>query len=409
MPPDPPIDTSRRFPSRWWLLALLIVIVIIFLFGPCQKAGEHRGGPGENPPPAAPPESLQTQLIPPAAPVSPSALSPAPGARPAVRPRIPRISQPPPDLSPRRVAGSVDSWEDWNSSFTDTVTRTYSVIFDSARLDTVNGEVVFTPSGTTLDTLRVKQVECLVDNVRPLIKYTFPGEKVNFVIGVGFAASVSWSGTLSPRKSAVRLDQFGSAERGSSDDASVARNQFIVVLHSPPGYSYTLRTAIECYVSGDTGMTRTYYTPPAAVEFRRMVRFQSLVRARGALYMVTNNPVAIRDVAVSAPGSTLEAVLVPLRDPSEADDLLKEPMPNVRMHVSAPRTLERSFVILSDSGALVERNVLDPDFKRTAELKLKGVELQQIGFPRITSLVTEPDSVQELRLLFEHYERLQPQ
>jgi len=90
---------------------------------------------------------------------------------------VPPIKVPPPDISPRRVAGRVDSWEDWNASFSDTVIRTYSVIFDSARMDTVAGGVVFSPSGMTLDNLRVKQVQCVVDNVKPLVKDTFPGEK----------------------------------------------------------------------------------------------------------------------------------------------------------------------------------------------------------------------------------------
>ena len=410
MPPDTPSDPLRRLHSRWWLLALLALIVLLFLSGPCQKVGDHRRDRDEVTSHSTIVDTVD--IIVPSRPAaeSPSTLSAALHAPPALPAEVPHVKVPPPDLSPRRVAGSVDSWEDWNASFSDTVIRTYSAIFDSSRLDTAGGGVVFSPSGLTLDNLRVKQVECIVDSVRPLVKYTFPGEKVNFGIGVAFAAGVSWQGTLRPRPGAVRLDAISPSDDRLSGDAGVARNQFMVVLNSPPGYAYTVRTAIECYVADGSPKTRTYYTAPAKVDFRRMVRFESLIPDTGdTLFVVTNNPAAIRDVAGAAPRSPLAAVFVPLSDPSEGDGLLNEHMPNVRIHVSSPRRLDRSFVILSDSGALVERNILDPDFRRTAELKLKGVQLQQIGLPRVTAFVTNADSVEELRLLYRHFARLNSQ
>jgi len=408
MPPESPSNTTRRIPSRWWLLAVLLVIIFVFLFGPCQRVGKDTRGPEENAPPAVSHDSAQTAVSREETPEAPSSLIPAPREHPPIRAGVPRLKVSPPDLTPRRIAGSVDSWEDWNASFSDTVTRTYSVIFDTSRMDTAAGGVVFSPSGMNLDNLRVKQVECIVDNVKPFVKYTFPGEKVNFGIGVGFAASVSWSGTLRPRPGAVRLETLVPSGDRYSGDVEMARNQFIVVLNSPPGYAYTLRTAIECYVAEGSPKTRTYYTAPATVEFRRMVRFESLIQDRGdTLFLVTNNPAAVRDVAASAPRSTVAAVLVPQHDASEAESLTGEPIPNVRLHVSAPRRLDRSFVILSGGGALVEKNVLDPDFKRTAELKLKGVQLQQVGLPRVTEFVTDTTAVEELKLLYLHFSRLQ--
>ena len=409
MLPESPPDTKRSARSRWWLLAILLLIVIVFLFGPCQKVGDHARGPDEG---TVRSSVADTQLIVVGSPPvteSPSPLSPGLREPPPASAEISRLNVPPPDLSPRRIGGSVDSWEDWNASFSDTVIRTYSVIFDSSRMDTASGSVVFSPTGLTLDNLRVKQVECIVDSVRPLIKYTFPGEKVNFGVGVGFASSVSWQGTLRPRPGTTMLETFTPPDDRLAGDAGVARNQFIVILNSPPGYAYRLRTAIECYVADGSPKTRTYYTARASVEFRRMVRFESLIPdTGGTIYLVTNNPAAVRDMAVAAPRATLAAVLVPLHDASEAESLLKEEMPNVRLHVSAPRMLDRSFVILSDSGALVERNVIDPDFRRTAELKLKGVQLEQMGLPRVTTLVTDPDAVEELKLLYMHFNRLDP-
>jgi len=65
--PDPP----RKIPSRLWLLALLLVIIIAFLFGPCQKVGEHSRGPNDAPSPAAAHDSLQAGPVTPRAPESP--------------------------------------------------------------------------------------------------------------------------------------------------------------------------------------------------------------------------------------------------------------------------------------------------------------------------------------------------
>jgi len=409
MPPESQPDSPPKIPSRWWLLALLLLIIIAFLFGPCQRVGEHQRGGEETPSPVLPRDTVRPGSITAPATESPAPLSPRFRERAAARADLPRLSVPPPDLTPRRVAGSVDSWEDWNASFSDTVTRTYSVIFDSARLDTAGGGVVFSPSGMTLDNLRVKQVECVVEKVRPFVKYTFPGEKVRFGIGVGFADAVSWRGALRPRPGTVRLEPLQPSGDRFVEEAVAARNQFIVVLNSPPGYAYTLRTAIECYVEGGAAKTRTYYTESAPVEFRRMIRFESLVRDGGdTIYLVTNNPAAVRDLAAAAPRSRVAAVLVPLRDASEGQSLLDERPANVALHVSAPRTLDRAFVVLSDSVALVEKNVLDPDFRRTAQLKLKGVQLQQVGLPRVTALLTDAGAVQELKLLYLHFSRLQP-
>lgn len=310
------------------------------------------------------------------------------------------------------LAGNVDSWEDWNSSFSDTVTRTYSAIFDSARLDTAPGaRLVFAASGRRGDFEVVKQVFCVVDSVKPLVKYTFPGESVDFGIGVGFAAGVSFQGELRPRGRTFPLEYAAAGDERFKDEGTLARNQFVVVLNSPPGYTYTLRTGIECFLDGkDSGRTRTYFTPPAKVEFRRMIRFQSLLAESGdTLFILTANPGAISDLLKAAPRSWIFAVFVPVHDPSEAEALVKEEIPRLLIHVSGPRFLDRSFVILNDSVALVEKNVLDPEFRRTAQLKLKGLQLNRIGLPRVTNLVRGESAVEELKLLFIHFDRLTPQ
>ena len=312
---------------------------------------------------------------------------------------------------PSTLAGTVDSWEDWNSSFSDTVTRTYSAIFDSARLDTASGaRLVFAASGRSEDLLRVKRVFCIVDSVKPLVKYTFPGVHVDFGIGVGFEAGVSFKGALEPRVKAFGLDLEPAGDERFKDEGSMARNQFLVALHSPPGYAYTLRTGIECFIEGrDSQITRIYFTPPARVEFRRMIRFQSLLAQSGdTLFILTSNPRAISDLAKAAPLSWISAVFVPVQDPSESEDLVKEQAPRLRVHVSPPRSLEKSFVILNDSVALVEKNVMDPEFRRTAQLKLKDLQLNRTGLPRVTTLVRGESEVEELKLLFIHFDRLPP-
>jgi hypothetical protein len=309
------------------------------------------------------------------------------------------------------LAGEVDSWEDWNSSFSDTVTRTYSAIFDSARLDTASGGgLVFAASGRREDFLRVKQVFCAVDSVKSLVKYTFPGESVDFGIGVGFEAGVSFRGELQPRGRLFPLEHVATGDERFKDEGKIARNQFVVVLNSPPGYTYTIRTGIECFPDeeGAEG-TRTYFTHPAKVEFRRMIRFQSLLaEADDTLFIVTANPEAISDLLKYAPQSWISAVFVPVHDRSESEVLLKEEIPRLRLHVSVPRPLDKSFVILNDSVALVEKNVIDPEFRRTAQLKLKGLQLDRLGLPRVTNLVRGESAVEELKLLFIHFNRLTP-
>jgi hypothetical protein len=320
-----------------------------------------------------------------------------------------RVMPPP---RPMTLTGKVDSWEDWNSSFSDTVTRTYSAIFDSARLDTASGaRLVFAASGRSEDFVRVKKVFCIVDSVRPLVKYTFPGESVDFGIGVGFAAGVSFKGELQPRGRMFTLEHVATGDERFTDEGSIARNQFVVVLNSPPGYTYSLRTGIECFMGEERSEeTRTYITSPAKVEFRRMIRFQSLLAESGdTLFIVTANPGAISDLLKDAPRSWVSAVFVPVHDRSESEDLLKEENPRLRIQVSVPRPLDKSFVILNDSVALVEKNVLDPEFKRTAQLKLKGLQLNRIGLPRVTNLVRGESAVEELKLLFIHFDRLTPQ
>jgi hypothetical protein len=101
-------------------------------------------------------------------------------------------------------------------------------------------------------------------------------------------------------------------------------------------------------------------------------------------------------------------VFVPVHNPSESEDLLKVEIPRLRIHVTVPRPLDKSFVILNDSVALVEKNVLDPEFRRTAQLKLKGLQLNRIGLPRVTNLVRGESAIEELKLLFTHFNRLTP-
>jgi hypothetical protein len=313
-----------------------------------------------------------------------------------------------PDYSPATVSGRVDSWEDWNLSFSDSISRTYSAIFDNARLDTVSGgRLVFSATGRQKDFLTVKRVFCSVDSVKPLVKYTFPGQSVDFVIGVGFAAGISLRGRLDPQQKTCELEQFNPERESISDESERMRNQFIVLFNSTPGYAYLIRTGIECAYPGEERYTKTYYTRPAAVEFRRMVRYATLARDAGdTVLILTANPKAIEDLSRVVRRSLIEAVFVPVSDPDEAEALQKEQLPNVRLHISLPRVLDRSFVVLNDSEALIEQNVLDPDFRHTVQLKLKEAQMSRIGYPRITHLSTDASAVLELKFLFRHFEKL---
>lgn len=349
----------------------------------------------------------------------PAAPEPVPVEEPVVQPEaplsftaVPPKSPPPervvPEFSTMNVSGRVDSWEDWNSSFTDTATRTYSAIFDSARLDTLPGGVlIFSATGKEKDYLLVKRVFCSVDSVKQLVKYTFPGQSVDFGIGVGFAAGVSLRGALRPQDRACNLHVFTPDGVPDQDDAVDPRNQFTVVLNSTPGYTYTIRTGIECTLGGGRAGTRIFYTRPATVEFRRMVRYSTLARDAGdTVYILTANPRAIQDLSKVVRRSVINAVFVPSREASEADALRSEALPNVRLHVSQPRKLDESFVVLNDSVAIIERNMLDPEFRHTVQLRLHETQMNRIGYPRVTSLCRGESAVLELRYLFLHYDRL---
>jgi hypothetical protein len=415
--PGAPNGTKGKKYGFFFALGLILLVVAALLIRPWEHStGSKESAEKLNPPPSAEISKLPIIETPITAPPPASGPAPVPNAPGPARVKG-KASTPErgkrvmPPFRPMTLAGKVDSWEDWNSSFSDTVTRTYSAIFDSARLDTAAGaRLVFAASGRSEDFVRVKRVFCVVDSVKPLVKYTFPGESVDFGIGVGFAAGVSFTGELQPRGRTFTLDYVATGDGRFTDEGSIARNQFVVVLTSPPGYTYILRTGIECF-SGEEGSegTRTYFTHPARVEFRRMIRFQSLLAGSDdTLFVVTANPGAISDLLKEAPRSWISAVFVPVHDRSESEDLLKEEIPRLHLNVSAPRPLDKSFVILNDSVALVEKNVLDPEFKRTAQLKLKGLQLNRIGLPRVTNLVRGEPAVEELKLLFIHFNRLAP-
>ena len=409
---QPESSTGRNSKKYRFFLAFVVVILLVvaLLVRPWEHTTTLKGaGDRVNLPLAADSSSFVIAVPPPPAPAA-NAPEPAKIKKPLLKPdRVTRVTPAP---RPVTLAGKVDSWEDWNSSFSDTVTRTYSAIFDSARLDTASGAgLVFAASGMSEDFVRVKQVFCIVDSVKPLVKYTFPGESVDFGIGVGFAAGVSFKGDLQPRGRTFTLEYHAAGDERFKDEGSMARNQFVVVLNSPPGYTYVLRTGIECFL-GEKGSegTRTYFTHPAKVEFRRMIRFQSLLtESTDTLFILTANPGAISDLLKEAPRSWISAVFVPVHDRAESENLLKEEIPRLRLHVTVPRPLERSFVIFNDSLALVEKNVLDPEFKRTAQLKLKGLQLKKIGLPRVTNLVRGESGIEELKLLFIHFNRLAPE
>ena len=344
-------------------------------------------------------------------PAPPVALSPVAVSAEPGKPAIPKTTTNPPgrerpDYSPVNISGRVDSWEDWNSSFSDSISRTYSVIFDSALLDQVpGGQMVFSPTGRRSDFLPVKRVFCAVDSVRPLVKYTFPGQDVDFVIGVGFASGISLRGALEPQARTCELEPINPEYQEVDASAKVIRNQFVVQLSSTPGFAYVIRTGIECASAREGNRSRIFYLRPSAVEFRRMIKYSLLARdAADTVLILTANPKAIVDLSDVVRRSVLKAVFVPAKDPDEADDLWGRKLPNVELHVTSPRVIGQSFVVFSDSEALIERNTPDPDFVHTVQLNLKLRKVDRIGYPRVTNLTTDPSAILELKRAFRHLE-----
>jgi len=251
----------------------------------------------------------------------------------------------------------------------------------------------------------VKRVFCAVDSVRPLEKYTFPGQDVDFVIGVGFAAGISFRGALDPVLRTFDLEMFTPEGKTEGEAGTkIMRNQFVVQLGSVPGYAYVIRTGIECGTVGERNRSRIYYLRPSVVEFRRMIKYGLLARdAADTVLILTANPRAIVDLSDVVRRSVLRAIFVPARDPAEADGLYGKKLPNVELHVTSPRIIDQSFVVFSDSEALVEKNTPDPDFMHTVQLNLKQRQVDRMGYPRVTHLTTDQSAVRELKRLFRRF------
>ncbi len=305
------------------------------------------------------------------------------------------------------VSGRLDSWEDWNSSFADTAVRTCSAIFDSARIDTMAGGVLgFASEGRKGKLVPISQIFCRIDSVKKLVKYTFPGQGVDFSIGVGFHLSPSFSGNLSPDDRFCRLTFIGTPEREHEEESGqLARNQVLLLLTSPPGYAYVLRVGIECRDSRNPGVGTIYYTRPTVVEFRRMIRYQTLLGGAGdTILLVTNNPKAAPEVARAAPRSIVSAVFIPA-GADQLPDPVAPDLPNLRLRRTPARALRESILILSGSEALVEARELDPEFRNILQLRRKEERTEQTGYPRVTTYVTETLQVGRLRSTFDSYLR----
>ena len=299
------------------------------------------------------------------------------------------------------LPGRVDSWADWNASFTDTSTHTYSAIFDSAHIQGRGNRIEFSSSGRSQDLLAVKSVFCRVSAVTALTKYTFPGVSVDFSVKPGFVASVFLRGHLRPREGSYGLTIESVRNSGGS-----AAAQFIALFKSPPGYAYVLQLGIECAAGGIPVSTRVFYSPPLSVEFPRMESYTSLFSGVGdTVLMVSNNARSISEVAGVLPGSIVAAVFVPVEDGSEAEEVHAEDFANLQLHVSAPGELDESFILLDASRVLIEEKDLDPGFKRMALLCVKEDQMEQIGYPRVTHFVRSTSAALRLRLKFNQYLR----
>jgi hypothetical protein len=138
------------------------------------------------------------------------------------------------------------------------------------------------------------------------------------------------------------------------------------------------------------------------VEFRRMIRYKSLLSAASdTVFLLTGNPRAISELGRMLPRSVVSAVFVPRNDPDEADALDGGTPANVRLHVTAPRILDQSFLIINDSDAIVEENQIDPDFRHVAQLRPRSAPLDQAGLPRITHRILSRPAVNRLKAIFQ--------
>ncbi len=408
----------RTISKRLLLGAVVALVVALLALWPWRQSGTPPAiGPTERVSPASTSDTSSGTLH-----SGESLLEPDPSRAPALASA--EISTLPPRSATRRtkpaaaktlasrteiasVSGRLDSWEDWNSSFADTAVRTCSAIFDSARIDTMAGGVLgFAAEGKKGRLVPISQIFCRIDSVKNLVKYTFPGQGVEFSIGVGFHLSPSFSGNLSPDERFCRLTFVGTPERGHNEESGpLARNQVLLLLTSPPGYSYVLRVGIECRDSRNPGVGTIYYTRPTIVEFRRMIRYQTLLGGAGdTILLVTNNPKAAPEVARAAPRSIVSAVFIPagvdqLPDPVGPD------LPNLRVRRTPARSLRESILILSASEALVEARELDPEFRNILQLRRKEERTEQAGYPRVTTYVTEKMQVGRLRSTFDSYLR----
>jgi len=88
-----------------------------------------------------------------------------------------------------------------------------------------------------------------------------------------------------------------------TDEGSIARNQFVVVLNSPPDTPTRSEPASSASWVRRCGRDPDILHFSGKVEFRRMIRFQSLLAESGdTLFVVTANPGAISDLLKDARG-----------------------------------------------------------------------------------------------------------
>jgi hypothetical protein len=396
------------------LLVVLCVVLSVLLYFAFRGSFRHGVNNEEIPPPMTgkvflPADSpAHAQVVSP--PLNPDTLSARrAGPRPVVH------VSPPAMRRHDSLGAELEVLEFIRDFYGDVKERTVALRLTGSRLDSTGpGLRVLRGGNAPEEGWPVKRFVLVVDSVRPLRKYVFPG----WSYGSDWApipdGGDALEGRISPVPGMSVLAEAGEKAR-VPPEVERKNDRVSVRLRSVPGHSYFVRFGLECGTPGKEESAGMLFTEEAVVEFPSVLRCGSLSREAGGdtLYIATHYPAAVHEVAVSLPRVPVVAVILDA-DP-DAEWTLRDltARSDVSVFMNTFTTTAESFVLFDSATALVERRRPDPAFERIVRTHLPGgvhggglIE-DDPSRPVLyrTDLLKNTEAVASLRRLFARYLR----
>jgi hypothetical protein len=310
------------------------------------------------------------------------------------------------------LKANVQIFEYIRDFYRDVTQRSLSMTLASARLVT-SGETGwdFDSDGTGRHLAKVRRTFVVVDSAYSLRKYIFPGWGYGADWVPSSGENPAFEGRLERKPGVFALAASGLGENKANGKGSVG-NQVGIRLHSRAGCAYSVRLGIECIGQAESTVDTTYYTAPMVVEFPAVYTVATIPGgAADTVFVATQNPRTIREVAELLPRTFVSAVLFDAGSAREGvvEDLAA--LTNIKLSVNRTSSLSEAFIILNTSQALVESQWLDPAFVRIVESHLEFVlregplEKNTPDRPalHLSRLIEDRQSVAKLLMTFRRY------